>query len=344
MKKGKLRKDKYYNYRILPHRIEDMHNTEAYEEFEKLIANIEGNVYITGTGGSYIPALFLDRYLTDETEVFSSVMRATDIVKRNLSNIDYVIAFSYGGYTPTIKKLMEQCNSVKGLKKVLITRGTDKFKERYGFSDEDILISYFSQEEKEKSFVPMSPIFSPMSLILRKHLGMETEDFIELIYKLYDYSHDSIQDVCSKLDFKNIFENKNQIVEIVSEYKTKTASKLLELLISESGMLYPIIHEKHEYSHGKYGTNYNLETPLMVQIVDDEDSNYQKSLTKYLKKNYNNVINITNEKDDLTGEFITSLKMLSLSMEIANDLGYSLSYVKHSKDLDARELYMDNLE
>ena len=180
------------------------------------------NCLFIGTGGSYASAYFASRVINSLYGCNTYALYPRDVLYRNNANINKVILFSYSGTTNDI------INSVKD------------------FDSKNI---YLITKGELKTIVLKTGI-------LKKSMG--NIDAIEFIKDSINYWDEQI----AKIIVNNVVKIKeNKLINIFRGDYVNTASYDLESKIIESGIFNCIIHEKKNFSHGRF-INYDASTGI----------------------------------------------------------------------------------
>ena len=257
------------------------------------------NCLFIGTGGSYAGAYFASRVINILYGSNTYALHPRDVLYRNNSNIDKTILFSYSGTTNDI------INSVKDFDSkniYIITKGELKnIVLKTGMLKKNIL-SYrtASNKGKERGFLSFEGAVVPAAIFLKYYLDkinydVDTKNFIRNSIVYWDKQIERIIDdkLLEKLKIQktlNIFRG---------DY-TNTASYDLESKIIESGIFNCIIHEKKNFSHGRFINFENLNNKISIYFKQKSTSKYEDGLLKYLD---DNCILIESNYDGLLAEF-----------------------------------------
>lgn len=282
------------NYELIKKRVLESCNKVSIKELN-LKLNID-NVSIVGTGGSYAAAYFLTKVFSIKN-IFSKVMYPRDYLYNMDTNL---IAFSYSGTTPSIKKCIQKCTH----NKLIIS-----------FNELSNSISY--GVEQEKSFISISSTIIPITLMLKYYLNYSDKKFNTFISKILDktYSYD--------------IPNNVKTIEILTGDNTYTSAYNLKSSIIESGMAYPILIEKNNYAHGCSTLNYHNHTDLCIYLIGNKTN--QDDNLKIALKHYKNVITLrSNYKDPIINEYILLLKSFYLLYDMALNKKIDLSNIKYA--------------
>ena len=244
------------------------------------INNLEGiafsesnNCLFIGTGGSYAGAYFSAKIINLLYGCNTYSMYPRDVLYRNNNNIDKVILFSYSGTTNDI------ITSVKDFNKkniYIVTKGElQNIVLKTGILKKNIL-SYrtSSNKGKERGFLSFEGAVAPATIFLRHYLektncNVDVENFIK---ESINNWNEKIANMINKNIITKMREHK--VLNLFRGDYTDTACYDLESKIIESGIFNCIIHEKKNFSHGRFINYENLNNTFSIYFK-------QKSTTKY---------------------------------------------------------------
>ena len=286
------------NINNLEKRIVNSLNSSLDNKLEEIEFNNKNCLFI-GTGGSYAGAYFASRVINRIYGANTYPIYPRDVLYRNNSNIDRVFLFSYSGTTNDI------INSVKGFDNeniYLITKGEIKnIVLKTGLLKKNIL-SYRSTSNrgKERGFLSFEGAVAPAAIFLKYFLdktnsNVNINDFIIHSIMYWDKQIEKI------IDNKLIEKLKIQkTINIFTGDYAGTASYDLESKIVESGIFNCIMHEKKNFSHGRFINFENLNNKISIYFKQKFTSKYEEELLKYLD---DNCVIIESHYDNLLAEF-----------------------------------------
>lgn len=257
------------------------------------------NCLFIGTGGSYAGAYFASRIINILYGTNAYAIYPRDVLYRNNSNIDKVILFSYSGTTNDI------INSVKDFDKkniYIITKGELKnIVLKTGLLKKNIL-SYKTalNRGKERGFLSFEGAVAPATIFLKYFLdktksNINIRNFI--INSIMYWDKQIEKTINNKLIEKIKMQN---TINIFKGDYTNTASYDLESKIIESGIFNCIIHEKKNFSHGRFVNFENLNNKISIYFKQKSTSKYEEELLKYLS---DNCVLVESNYDGLLAEF-----------------------------------------
>ena len=315
------------NVNNLETRIINAVNSTASNKIEDINFDENSNCLFIGTGGSYAGAFFASKIINLLYGCNTYSMYPRDVLYRNNKNIDKVLLFSYSGTTNDI------ISSVKDLNKkniFIVTKGElQNIVLKTGISKKNIL-SYrtSSNKGKERGFLSFEGSVAPAAIFLKYYLEMNNFNI-----KIEDFIKESINNWGGKLD--NII-NKN-IIDKIMEHKvlnlfrgdyTDTACYDLESKIIESGIFNCIIHEKKNFSHGRFINYENLNNIFSIYFKQKSTTKYEQELLKYLE---DNSLIIESNYDGILAEFDLLIASQFIIYYIGKSLDIDVSKPKYSE-------------
>lgn len=319
------------NINNLETRIMNAIHSSAYDKLLKVdFEKLNHSIFI-GTGGSFAGAKFSAKLVNHlyGTNTFSLYPR--DLYYRNNSNVDSVFLFTYSG---TTNDLLVSTSLIDNNKKYIITKGElQKIGTKTGISQNNI-ISYRTSNNKgkERGFLSFEGALSPASLFLKIYFEKNKQDDIE------EFIKDSINYWKTYFDayFK---ENKKMLKEFLKEGNyfhiftgdfTDSAGSDLESKIIESGIYNCLLHEKKNFSHGRFINYEHLGHNKSIYFKQKTTSLYEKKLLEYLKKGKN--IIIESRYDGILCEYDLLMASQYLIYYISNFLDIDISKPTYRED------------
>lgn len=272
------------NVNNLETRIINAVNSTASNKIEDIKFDENSNCLFIGTGGSYAGAFFASKIINLLYGCNTYSMYPRDVLYRNNKNIDKVLLFSYSGTTNDI------IYSVKDLNKkniFIVTKGElQNIVLKTGILKKNIL-SYrtSSNKGKERGFLSFEGSVAPAAIFLKHYLEMNNYNI-----NIEDFIKESINNWSEKLDSiinKNIIDKimEHKVLNLFRGDYTDTACYDLESKIIESGIFNCIIHEKKNFSHGRFINYENLNNIFSIYFKQKSTTKYEQELLKYLEDN-----------------------------------------------------------
>lgn len=286
------------------------------------------NCLFIGTGGSYASAYFTSRVINILYGSNTYAIYPRDVLYRNNSNINKVILFSYSGTTNDI------INSVKDFDNkniYIITKGEIKnIVLKTGMLKKNIL-SYrtASNKGKERGFLSFEGAVVPAAIFLKYYLDKINYEvnINEFIKNSIMYWNEQIERI---IDNELVSRLKMQsTINIFRGDYTNTACYDLESKIIESGIFNCIIHEKKNFSHGRFINFENLNNKISIYFKQKFTSKYEKELLKYLD---DNCVLIESNYDGLLAEFDLLIASQFIIYYIGKILDIDVSKPKYTDD------------
>ena len=319
------------NINNLETRIINALKTVAYEKIKNINWNNINNAIFIGTGGSFAAAAFAAKVINNVYGINSVALYPRDVKYRNNSNVDSVFMFSYSGLT---NDLYTATNLIDNDKKYIITKGEVQKIVIEKSIPKNNIISYRSSTNKgkEKGFLSFEGSLVPSCIFLQLYLKNNKElNIIDFIKKRINYWK----------GFFNDFVNNNNFFELGESYNvftgdfTTSATIDLESKIIESGIFNCLVHEKKNFSHGRFVNYEHLSSKKNIYFKQKNSSVYEIKLLSYLS-NGNNLI-IESAFDGILCEFDLLIASQYLVYSISNKLNIDISKPSYSED--AMEIY-----
>ena len=315
------------NINNLETRIINAVNSTASKKIEEINFNESNNCLFIGAGGSYAGAFFASKIINLLYGSNTYSMYPRDVLYRNNKNIDKVLLFSYSGTTNDI------ISSVKGFSKksiFIITKGElQNIVLKTGILKKNIL-SYrtSSNKGKERGFLSFEGSVAPAALFLKHYLEMNNYNI-----NIEDFIKKSINNWREKLDNiinKNIIDKikKHKVLNLFRGDYTDTACYDLESKIIESGIFNCIIHEKKNFSHGRFINYENLNNNVSIYFKQKSTTKYEQELLKYLE---DDSLIIESDYDGVLAEFDLLIASQFIIYYIGKLLDIDVSKPKYSE-------------
>ena len=290
------------------------------------------NLLFIGTGGSFSGAYFSSKLINNLYGCNTMALLPRDVYYRNNEKIDKVFLFSYSG---TTNDIIEGTKNIDNARKIIITKGEkQKIYEKTSISKNNIF-SYrtISNKGKEKGFLSFEGTVVPASLFLNLYFNENRckepcIDFIEnrLIY-WDNYFNNYFKE--NKKDLKLLLKQGNEF-NIFTGDNASSASFDLESKIIESGIFNCTLHEKKNFSHGRFINYEHLSNKINIYFKQKNTSDYELKLLKYLEKD-NNII-IESEYNGILCEYDLLIASQYLIYYISNFLNIDISKPTYSED------------
>ncbi len=327
------------NINNLETRIINAVNSSASSKIEDIAFSESNNCLFIGTGGSYAGAYFSAKIINLLYGCNTYSMYPRDVLYRNNNNIDKVILFSYSGTTNDI------ITSVKDFNKkniYIVTKGElQNIVLKTGILKKNIL-SYrtSSNKGKERGFLSFEGAVAPAAIFLKHYINqyqynINIDDFIR---KSINYWNKKIESIIKKEVIVKIKEQGT--LNLFRGDYTDTACYDLESKIIESGIFNCIIHEKKNFSHGRFINYENLKNNISIYFKQKSTTKYEQELLKYLE---NNNILIESNYDGILAEFDLLIASQFIIYYIGKVLNIDVSKPKYSENAMKIYFYKGNL-
>ncbi len=314
------------NINNLEKRIINAVNSSASIKLDEIDFDSNKNYLFIGTGGSYAGSYFSSRIINTLYGCNTYSLYPRDVLYRNNSKIDKVILFSYSGTTNDIINCVKDFDN-KNI--YIVTKGElQNIVLKTGILKKNIL-SYrtSSNKGKERGFLSFEGAVAPAAIFLKYYLdkskhNIDINEFIKNSIIYWDVQIEKLinNDTIEKLKMKNL-------INIFRGDYVNTASFDLESKIIESGIFNCIIHEKKNFSHGRFINYENLDNNFSVYFKQKSTTEYEKELLKYLDTN---CILIESKYDGILAEFDLLIASQFIIYYIGKVLDIDVSKPKYS--------------
>ena len=319
------------NINNLEARVINAVNSNAYEKLIKINFKDLDNSIFLGTGGSFAAAKFSSKVINYLYGANTIALYPRDVYYRNNEKIDLVFLFTYSG---TTNDLLVATNLIDNKNKYIITKGElQKIVTKTGISKNNI-ISYRTgtNKGKERGFLSFEGALAPASLFLKLYFENQSinnvNDFIKNSIKYWKEYFD-IYFKGNKQMLKDFLTEGGQINIFTGDF-TESAGSDLESKIVESGIYNCLVHEKKNFSHGRFINYEHLSQNKIIYLKQKSTSPYENKLLDYLSKDKNLIIE--SRYDGILCEYDLLVASQFLIYYISNFLNIDISKPTYSED------------
>lgn len=288
------------NINNLESRVINAINSNAYDKLLDINFDNSKSYLFIGTGGSFAGASFASIVINELYGASTYSLYPRDALYRNNINIDKAFLFSYSGTTNDL------IQSVKDFDKnnvYVITKGqTQNIVTKTGILKNNIITYRTSANKgKERGFLSFEGALAPAALFMKLYLQKTNSD-IDINNFIKDSMSYWSNKVQKEID-KNFIEsaiNHNKIINVFRGDYSNCASYDLESKLIESGIFNSIIHEKKNFSHGRFINFENMNNKCVIYFKQKTTSKYEEELLNYLG---NKIAIFESRYDGLLAEF-----------------------------------------
>ena len=325
------------NINNLETRIINAINSSAYDKLSKIDFRGLNNSIFVGTGGSFAGAKFSSKLINHLYGINTIALYPRDLYYRNNNSVDSVFLFTYSG---TTNDLLVGASLIDNKNKYIITKGElQKVVTKAGISKNNV-ISYRTgtNKGKERGFLSFEGALAPASLFLKLYFENKSRNDVE------GFIRDGISYWKNYFD-KYFKENKKVLKEFLKEGNsfniftgdfTESASSDLESKIVESGIYNCLIHEKKNFSHGRFINYEHFSHNKNIYFKQKNTSLYEEKLLEYLEKDQNLIIE--SRYDGILCEYDLLIASQYLIYYISNYLNIDIS--KPTYNEEAMKIYL----
>ena len=316
-----------------------------------LLKDLESNKkqkYICiGSGGSSIPSEYTKTIINNTFGIDIQTMFPKEYLETNTEKyMEYlnIICFSYSGSSPEIVQLLNG----KYNKAYIVTKANeDDLKISLKESNVDIskirIISYNNESSKERGFLSIEGIIVPALIMHMLVEKKKKEDIFELFKKQFKKQKEKVEKyfIENNEKLKKAFK-KNNIIDIYYDNYTKPIMCDLESKIVETGIFRCAIHEKKNFSHGRFITLEKYPSDVQIYLKLKKDTKYDNELLKYLSIYSKNLIILEPDEENNNGILELLIYSQLFIYEISKLLKKDLSNPDYSED--SMKIYRYNKE
>ena len=320
--------------------------SEAGIELLKDLENNKNQKYICiGSGGSNIPSEFTKTIINNTFGVDIQTMFPKEYLETNTEKyMEHLnlICFSYSGSSPEIVQLLNG----KYNKVYIVTKANeDDLKISLKENNVDIskirIISYNNQSTKERGFLSIEGIIVPALIMHMLVEKKKKDDILELFKKQFEKQKVEKYFKENNEQLKKAFK-KNNIIDIYYDNYTKPIMCDLESKIVETGIFRCTIHEKKNFSHGRFITLEKYPSDVQIYLKLKKDTKYDNELLKYLKIYSKNLIILESDEESDNGILELLIYSQLFIYEISKLIKKDLSNPDYSED--SMKIYRYNKE
>ena len=323
-------------------------NSKAGIELLKDLEDNKNQKYICiGSGGSSIPSEYTKTIINNTFGVNIQTMFPKEYLETNTEKyMEHLnlICFSYSGSSPEIVQLLNG----KYNNAYIVTKANEEdlkisLKENNVDISKVRIISYNNGSSKERGFLSIEGIIVPSLIIHMLVEKKNKEDILELFKKQFEKQKEKVEKYFKENNeqLKKAFK-KNNIIDIYYDNYTKPIMCDLESKIVETGIFRCAIHEKKNFSHGRFITLEKYPSDVQIYLKSKRDTKYDNELLKYLKIYSKNLIILESDEEDDNGILELLIYSQLFIYEISKLLKKDLSNPDYSED--SMKIYRYNKE
>ena len=322
--------------------------SEAGIELLKDIENNKNQKYICiGSGGSSIPSEFTKIIINNTFGVDIQTMFPKEYLETNTEKyMEHLnlICFSYSGSSPEIIQLLNG----KYNKVYIVTKANEEdlkisLKENNVDISKIRIVSYNNQSTKERGFLSIEGIIVPSLIVHMLIKNIKKEKMIKVFKEQLEKQREKVEKYFKENNeqLKKAFKE-NNIIDIYYDNYTKPIMCDLESKIVETGIFRCTIHEKKNFSHGRFITLEKYPSDVQIYLKSKKDTKYDNELLEYLKIYSKNLIILESDEENDNGILELLIYSQLFIYEISKLIKKDLSNPDYSKD--SMKIYRYNKE
>ena len=328
--------------------VEYNEKSEAGLELLKDLEDNKNQKYICiGSGGSSIPSEYTKTIINNTFGVDIQTMFPKEYLETNTEKyMEHLnlICFSYSGSSPEIVQLLNG----KYNKTYIVTKANEEdlkisLKENNVDISKIRIISYNNQSTKERGFLSIEGIIVPSLIVHMLIKNIKKEKMIKVFKEQLEKQREKVEKYFKENNeqLKRAFK-KNNIIDIYYDNYTKPIMCDLESKIVETGIFRCTIHEKKNFSHGRFITLEKYPSDVQIYLKLKKDTKYDNELLKYLSIYSKNLIILEADEENNNGILELLIYSQLFIYEISKLLKKDLSNPDYSKD--SMKIYRYNKE
>lgn len=332
----RTRKKALVNISNLYNRVTRAMESEAYNQIKLDIEeNVKnGTCAFLGSGGSRAAACLAAKVVNELYSNTTLFLNPRDMMYRNNKDIKNVYAFSYSGTSPDIVYVL---NNLDTRCTIITKQKEEKVKLKYINPDVNV-ISYCNAlhaQGRERVFLSFEGTVAPATLFAKLYFDSKNNNlsFEEFVLNRFEYWKEYFDKYFkeNKKELSRALEKKN-VIDVFYGDNVDTASFDLESKLTESGIYRIDMHEKKNFSHGRFIVNEHFCSDAIIYLKTSKKDNYEEKLINYLNKNSNMVITIESQYEGLMAEYDLLIAVQYFVANISKLLNVDLSKPDYTED------------
>jgi|GEM_PF-1096466 len=302
--------------------------SEAKDRLQLVLSSLHGQILMIGTGGSFAAAVFASKCVTQyHPEATAYACYPRDVFIRGLNKITAVILFSYSGKTKDIKSVYDFCQK-EGVRVYIITKYVSESTDNLYHNENIISYNASKSNTKERGFISMAGTLIPMCLFGEIYFKCAHNDFRAYLKECFERRSNELSTVhpLQKLPHRNLN------IDIFSGADTSCSAIDLESKFIESGLARVTIHEKKDFSHGRFSIIEKY-PPDIIVLLDNIRGAYSDKLFQYLRKRDTlNIYRLVSNHGNIWGDLDLVIASNFFSKYLSNILDYDMARPDYPND------------
>ena len=295
-------------------------NSYNIKQIINLLSSLDNSkILILGSGASYISACYISKilnYYVYDKKIFVDVMYINEALNnKNILKYDKIIIISSSGTSSDVVKII---NYLKNINVNAIYLITAKEKDIYLDIKNLEVISYYSDNwTRERGFLSIEGIVLPVILFV---LSInKTINKVDLLLKIKEILDNYLQ--------TDININYGSLIDIFYDNDSYIHALDLESKLIESGMGRVSLHEKKNFSHGRFSILKTMPSDLIIYLNFNSNNKYETKLINYLSSKNLNIIKLLEGKENNDGLdlFTNLIKIQKFILDISKIINFDLS-------------------
>lgn len=237
----------------------------------KELLDIEGNIFVVGTGGSFVSAFFIAQIFNERGRAFTIPIRPFDYINSNAKRTDALIIITYSGSTSDYEPVIRKATNLHVDRMVIISHSHTprllSFANEFKFSRNKsaYAISYSNKHSRrERGFLSIAGTLLPSLLFTTAAFEAEINQ-INLYSLIEEKKKKNYGEILEKLSEKIKSE---KCLEIYGGGFSWSSMLDLESKLIEGNVCAVQLHEYKDFSHGRFMFSLKNQNPKIVIQVD----------------------------------------------------------------------------
>ena len=307
--------------------------SQASNFVKSVLDGIDGTICMVGTGGSFASACYAAEVINEHHKTAKAfACHPRNALIDGLKKVNAVFLFSYSGNTKDILAVYSMCiaNSVPVY---LVTK-----KRCSSLTDLNptSIISYSNSnsDAKERGFLSMAGTLIPMCTFVQAFWNESAFTFNEFLKNCFINRN---REFCRGLDNK-IPTTSRCTVDVFYEKSSICAAIDFESKLVESGVGRVVLHEKKDFSHGRFNILERM-PPDYIVFFEGTDGRYSEKLKRYLERRNIPTVFIKTQYSGVLGQLDLTIATQHFLNALSKHLDYDMSKPDYPKDAMALYRY-----
>lgn len=298
----------------------------ASSQVKSVLDSIEGIICMIGTGGSFTAAYYAAEVINQCHNTSKAIAyHPRDALIDGLNKVNAVFLFSYSGNTKDILTVYSMCirNSIPVY---LVT------KKHYSSLPElngATIISYSNStsDAKERGFLSMAGTLIPMCIFTEAFFAQSYSPFHKFLEERFIAQN---EEYATGIGIA-VPATSRFTVDVFYEKSSICAALDLESKFIESGVGRVVLHEKKDFSHGRFNILERM-PPDFIVYLEGQQGQYSKKLKEYLNRRSIPTVFIKTQFSGVLGQLDLMIAIQFFLNALSKQIDYDMSKPGYPED------------